>query len=216
MLTVDDIPAEFHGHDASGGARLHRFAAGVFTQLSEASGEKGAAGGTRLLQSVFHLRYSRIGLEMCSNASGLTESLGDTYQFVTLSGYQLAVVSAASAIDLCAAALVILAGGEQREPDLREVARQSLMLSRLPDRHQAWIEATADRADVGDIVEIRNALVHRVVPLHVTGAIGSKSTYKVEVDGVRHDVDPAIAYSVALDCVVGLGLLLTAAGESDA
>lgn len=148
MLTFDDIPAEYHGHRVEPGPRYHRFAAGLLARLTDSYGDSGADAGHRLVQSAWHLRYAGVGLEMHRIAPSISSALNEDDQFVYLSGFQLTVTSAVAAIDLGAAALAYLAGGAQREPDLRQLA--STPMNGLSPAQRDWVVTTNAMADVTD------------------------------------------------------------------
>lgn len=211
MLTFDDIPTEYHGHRVEPGPRYHRFAAGLLDRLTSALDDRGSRAGHRLITASWHLRYAGVGLELHRNAASISSTLNEDDQFVYLSGFQLTVTSAAAAVDLSAAALVYLNGHEQREPDLREVASNPAMLADLSPRQREWIVATSDMVEINQLMDVRNALVHRHVPTSVTVRIGGSPSYRISVDEVDDwvDVEPHAAYSIAVDRFVTLGLLLS-------
>ncbi|MDF1595749.1 MAG: hypothetical protein P1T08_06590 [Acidimicrobiia bacterium] len=206
MLSVDDIPDEFRGHRIEEGPRTHRFAAGLLANLSAKHGYSGTQAGHRIVQAGFHLRYSGVGARMYDQAPSLSVAFEDDAQFVYLSGFQLTVVSAAASIDLCAAALAALAGRTQREPDLREVATTRAVLDSLTPAQQRWVVETHGSAHVDRLIDVRNALVHRHVPLSVM--IGESAAYTVRVGGREEAVDPSHARHLAVDRFVALGLLI--------
>ncbi len=208
VLTFDDIPAEYHGHRVEPGPRYHRFAAGLLDRLTSASGTQGANAGNRLIQSAWHLRYAGVGLEMYRIAPSISSALSEDDQFVYLSGFQLAVTSAVAAIDLGAAALVYLAGHEQREPDLREVASTPRLLDGLSPSQRDWVVATNKMLEDDHLTDVRNALVHRHVPTSIR--VGGLPPYSIRVEEVDNEVavDPSAAYSLAVDRFVALGLLI--------
>lgn len=210
MLTFDDIPAEYHGHRVEPGPRYHRFAAGLLARLTDSYGDSGADAGHRLVQSAWHLRYAGVGLEMHRIAPSISSALNEDDQFVYLSGFQLTVTSAVAAIDLGAAALAYLAGGAQREPDLRQLA--STPMNGLSPAQRDWVVTTNAMADVNRFADVRNALVHRHVPASVTVRIGGTPSYSIRVAEVGHEVaaDPSAAYDLAVDRFVALGRLLLA------
>jgi hypothetical protein len=210
MLTLDDIPDEYHGDRTEPGPRYHRFAAGLLARLTSASGPQGVNAGYRLVTSAWHLRYAGVGLEMHRIAPSISSLLSEDDQFVFLSGFQLTVTSAVAAIDLGAAALVYLAGHEQREPDLRQVASTPILLDGLSPPQRDWVTATNAMPEVNRLTDVRNALVHRHVPTSVTIRMGGRPSYAIRVEEVDDEVavDPSAAYGLAVDRFVALGLLL--------
>jgi len=143
-------------------------------------------------------------------APSISSALNEDDQFVYLSGFQLTVTSAVAAIDLGAAALAYLAGGAQREPDLRKLA--STPMNGLSPAQRDWVGTTNAMADVNRFADVRNALVHRHVPTSVTVRIGGTPSYSIRVEEVDHEVavDPSAAYDLAVDRFVALGHLLLA------
>jgi hypothetical protein len=210
MLTFNDIPDEYHGHRKEPGPRYHRFAAGLLARLTDVCGNRGADAGHRLVQSAWHLRYAGVGLEMHRIAPSISSALNEDDQFIYLSGFQLTVTFAVAAIDLSAAALAYLAGGAQREPDLRRLA--STPMDGLSPAQRDWVETTNAMPDVNRFADVRNALVHRHVPTSVTVRIGGTPSYSIRVEEVDDEVavDPSAAYELAVDRFVVLGRLLLA------
>ena len=210
MLTFEDIPEEYHGHRVEPGPRYHRFAAGLLDRLSSAEGQRGVNAGNRIVTSAWHLRYAGVGLQLHRHAPSLSSTLSEDDQFVYLSGFQLTVTSAVAAMDLAAAALVYLAGHEQREPDLREVASTPRLLDGLTRRQRDWVTITNAMPDVDRLIDVRNALVYRHVPTSVTVRIGGLPSYGIRVDEVVDEipVDPNAAYGIGVDRFVAFGLLL--------
>ena len=225
LLTYDDIPEPFHGHRTEPGPRYHRFAAGLLEQLKTSHGADGLNAGHRLVQSAWHLRYAGVGVEMHRIAPSISAKLSEDDQFVYLSGFQLAVTSSVAAIDLAAASLVYLTGHEQREPDLREMARRPALREGLSPEQLHWVRATNGDPDVTRFTNVRNALVHRHVPTSVTirpGTImlgpgrrpshttGLPPSYSIRVDEEDGEipVDPSVAFAVGVDRFLALGLML--------
>lgn len=210
LLTFEDIPEDYHGHRPEPGPRYHRFAAGLLARLAEAHGSRGEDAGNRLVASAWNLRYAGVGLALHRNAPRIGPTLNEDVQFVYLSGFQLTVTSAAASIDLGAAALTYLAGREQREPDLRQVVSTPLLNS-LSAPHQRWVTTTNELAQVDQLMDVRNALLHRHVPTSVTIRLGGLPAYSIRVDEHPDEiaVDPEEAYVYAVDRFVTLGNLLS-------
>ena len=210
MLTFHDIPKAYHGHRREPGPQYHRFAAGLHQQLQTSHGTRGLNAGHRLVQSAWNLRYAGVGVELHRNAPSISAQLAEDDQFVYLSGFQLTVTSAVAAIDLAAASLAYLAGHEQREPDLRQMASMPALQEGLNPIQLEWVTATNDDPEVNRFTNVRNALVHRHVPTSVTIRIGGLPSYSVRVheEEAEVPVDPNAAYGIAVDRFVALGLVL--------
>lgn len=208
MLTIDDIPEKLQVDQPEVGPTVSRFARAVIQHLGDVHSDVGRMAGARYGQAAFHLRYSAVGLNLHDQRGRLEGLLRESDQFIHLGGYQLAVTSAAACIDLCAATLHLLAEPGDWEPDLRQVAKASL-LQRLPVHHRKWVTESNELPEVDRLMEVRNALVHRLVPLSVAVPVGGgPPLYTVEVRGRKDPVDPPKSYAVAVDRFVSLGLLL--------
>ena len=177
MLTLDDIPSEYHGHRVEPGPRFHRFADGLRGRLIATHGAKGGAAGYRLITASWQLRYAGIGRGLYHMAPSISADLDEDDQMVYLAGFQLPATSAVAAIDLCAAALAYLAGHQQREPNFRDLASTPNLLSGLTPSQSGWVRKT-QAAGVDRYINVRNALVNRFVPTSVTVRIGGLPSYE--------------------------------------
>jgi len=217
MLTFEDIPEQYHGYRPEPGPRYHRFAAGLLGRLIEAYGARGESAGKRLVTSAWNLRYAGVGLELHRIAPHISPLLQEDNQFVYLSGFHLTMTSAAACIDLAAAALTYLAGYEQREPDLRDVASTPRLLDSLTTAHRHWVTTTNDLPELNRLMNVRNALVHRHVPTGITIRLGGSPSYTIRVEEHPDEivVDPEEAYAFAADRFVAVGnLLATELGQA--
>lgn len=175
-LTLDDVPSDFLYKSARVPltSSFHRFAVGVAEELSV----DGMPTGHHLTQAAWQLRYAHVARGLRDLASPLPNSIGEEAQFISLAAFQLTVVSCSAALDLSAAFLVGLAGGDLvgRSPDFRDVAEKRRKIPALPAEQRAWVERTREESRL--LFKVRDAMVHRHVPVSVT--IGAGHRYEVQ------------------------------------
>ena len=191
-LTIEDIPSDFQYQSdrVPLTSSYHRFSVGVAEEL----GVDGTPTGHHLVQVAWQLKYALVAKGLRDIASPLPNAIGEDQQFISLAAFQLAVVSCAAALDLAAAFLVGLAGGDltQRVPDLADVAEKRRKTTpTLPPEHADWVEETYEQSRL--LFEVRDATVHRHVPVSVT--IGAMHSYEV------HGINTHASISEFIDIV---------------
>ena len=201
-LTIEDIPSDFlyESDRVPLTSSYHRFA----TEVAKELGVSGTPTGHHLTQAQWQLKYALVAKGLRDVASPLPNPIGEDAQFISLAAFQLAVVSCTAALDLAAAFLVGLAGGDltQRVPDLRDVAEKRRKIPTLPTEHADWVEETHEQSRL--LFEVRDAMVHRHVPVNVT--IGAAHRY--EVRGINTHSSISEFIDMVADRLVRLLLLV--------
>jgi len=160
--------------------------------------------GYYLTHTTWQLKYAFVAKGLGDTASPLPNPIGEDAQFISLAAFQLGVVSCTAALDVASAFLVGLAGGDLTPPvpNLRSVAEGRKRIPTLPTDHATWVEETLEQSE--GLFEVRNAMVHRHVPVGVT--VGAAHAYEVKGLDTHASIDDFIAKVV--DRVLRLFLLV--------
>lgn len=188
MLTIADIPDAYR-KGKTDGENIARLASGVQHDL----GRPGYEAGLRFVQAGFQFRSAEIGRGMTSRSAALSSSLEETTQLVEFAGSVLAATSLAAAIDLTAAALHRLYLGPistkdpAREADLENFGSRE---ADLPLSARSWLEETRQARQWRSLKGVRDHLVHRWLPIHVTISPGGAPgvAQQMEIEGERHSL----------------------------
>lgn len=211
MQTIADIPSEFR-KGMTDGENIARLASGVHQALAARHRSAGDAAGLRLVQAGFHFRSSEIARAMARSSVELQHPLGESSQLIEFAGGVLAATALAASVDLSAAALHRLYLGPinpldpSREADVHDFPN----VRGLPDQAKAWLQDTRESLHWEILKEVRDHLVHRHFPIHVTVMLGNTRgpAQQLEIGGKLHSIAEFLDESraFAIDRLVSMGL----------